>query len=46
MTESQFAIEMEENIYSFIELQANAGEPFTVKAFIKHLKDSYNGPSQ
>ena len=41
MTESQFVIEMEESIYNFIELQAVAGKPFTVEAYIQHLKDSY-----
>ena len=42
MTETQFAVAMEEAIYNFIELQAAAGKPFTVKAFRQHLADSYD----
>ena len=41
MTESQFVVEMEESIYNFVELQAVAGKPFTVEAYVQHLKDSY-----
>lgn len=41
MTESQFVVLMEEAVYNFIELQAVAGKPFTVEAYVQHLKDSY-----
>jgi len=32
---------MEEAVYNFIELQAAADKPFTVEAYVQHLKDSY-----
>ena len=41
MTESQFVVLMEESIYNFVELQSVEGKPFTVEAYVQHLKDSY-----
>ena len=41
LTETQFTVELEQQIHSFIELAIQYQEELTVKNFIEHLKESY-----
>ncbi|HUH57103.1 MAG TPA: hypothetical protein VL020_01125 [Pseudomonadales bacterium] len=43
LTETQFTVELEEEIHNYIALAVQYQEELTVKNFISHLEDKYSG---
>ena len=42
LTETQFTVQLEEEIHNYIELAIQYQEELTVMNFIEHLKDKYS----